>query len=251
MKLRYIIEYLDDFLQSALFRDYCENGLQFGDPEKIVSKIALGVTADLATIRAASNFKADLLITHHGLFWKGEPQKITGYKHKRVAALIESNMSLLVYHLPLDAHREVGNNWKVALDLGWSDLKSFGRDGPQLGVAGHFPHMMHEDLIRRFEEYYSTKIKASVIGLKTPVTSAALIAGNGYKEIVTAANEGYDCLITGSFDEPAWSLAHETGTGFLAFGHTATEKIGPKALAAKLSETLNLPTVFIDTENAF
>ncbi|MEG2355099.1 MAG: Nif3-like dinuclear metal center hexameric protein [Victivallaceae bacterium] len=246
-----LVNYLNVLLAESLFKDYCENGIQFGDPEQTINKIALGVTADLETIEKAVSLQADVLITHHGLFWKGEPQRIIGYKKIRIDRLSQANLSLVAYHLPLDAELTFGNNWKVAHDLGWQNPTAFGSDSPQLGVMGNVPQIPIEDFVSILERYYETSLKTAVLKGNKIVAKVSLLAGNGYREIVHSASLGCDCHITGSFDEPAWSLAKENKINFLAFGHSATEKVGIKGLMNHLNRDLNIPLVLIDTDNPF
>ncbi|MBF5051124.1 GTP cyclohydrolase 1 type 2-like protein [Candidatus Clavichlamydia salmonicola] len=226
--------------------DYCPNGLQV-QGKKEIKIFATAVTADQATIERAIENNVDALIVHHGLFWKGDPYPLIGHKRQRIALLLKHNISLLAFHLPLDAHQDIGNNWKVAKDLRWSNLKVFS----EIGVQGTFPSCPREDFEKKLNDYYGVSTKAAVLGGAKIVSSAALISGGAYKEIGNAINAKVDCFITGNFDEPVWSIAYEENINFFAMGHTATEKIGPKALAAAIKKDLGLEGHFIDTLNLF
>ncbi|ADZ18890.1 MULTISPECIES: Nif3-like dinuclear metal center hexameric protein [Chlamydia] len=251
MKVADLLVYLNDLLSPESFPDYCPNGLQVGSPGSDIQKIAVGVTADLPAIRAAIEIEANVLIVHHGLFWKGMPYPITGMLYDRIQYLIKHDIQLLAYHLPLDAHPLIGNNWKVAHDLQWTNLQPFGSFLPHLGVQGSFSPTPIKLFIENLSAYYQSPIKAQALGGKEIISSAALISGGAYKELSQAILCNVDCFITGNFDEPAWSTAMENHLHFLAFGHTATEKVGPKALAHYLQTHLQIPSTFIDTDNPF
>ncbi|BAE81140.1 conserved hypothetical protein [Chlamydia felis Fe/C-56] len=251
MKVADLLVHLNTLLSPESFSDYGPNGLQVGNPQIVVQKIAVGVSADLATIHAAIDNDANVLIVHHGLFWKGSPYPITGMLYNRMQYLIKHDVQLIAYHLPLDAHTSIGNNWKVAHDLKWKNLQPFGSSLPYLGVQGSFSPISIETLIDKLSNYYQAPIKAKALGGKETVSSAALISGGAYKELSAAILAQIDCFITGNFDEPAWSAALENHIHFLAFGHTATEKVGPKALAEHLQAQLPVPAIFIDTCNPF
>jgi dinuclear metal center YbgI/SA1388 family protein len=242
--LQELCHYLNGFLQTALFEDYCPNGLQL-EGKNEVKRIATAVTADWATIQQAASAQVDLLLVHHGLFWNRDPYPITGIKKEKIALLLKHNISLLAYHLPLDAHPEIGNNWKAAKDLGWQELQPF-----SVGVKGRVSHLPVEQCIRQLEQYYDHHAVSALGGAKT-IHSIALISGGAYKSLSDAAKESIDLFITGNYDEPAWNVAFEEKINFAALGHTATEKIGPKALGEHLKQQFNLEVRFIDTANPF
>lgn len=246
--LQQLIDYLTKLYECPITGDYCENGLQFEGKEK-VSKAGTAVTASLATIEAAVEAKVDVLITHHGLFWKGDGSSIIGAKKARLELLFRHNISLFGYHLPMDAQPEIGNNWSAARDMGWQNLEPFGwMNGAFIGVKGTFPSKPRDAFKKELEAYYNHPA-ACAFGGKDQVQSAALISGGAYRSIPEASKEKLDCFVTGNFDEPAWHMAHEERINFYAMGHSATEKVGPQALAKKLSELV--PTVFIDISNPF
>lgn len=240
-----LVNQLNDFLQVPLFSDYCVNGMQVqGKPQ--VKKIATAVSCSLNIIEEAIAKEADVLIVHHGLFWDKESPVIQGVKREKLAKLLKSGISLLGYHLPLDAHKEVGNNWKAAIDLGWQEIEPFYK----IGVRGKFPKCSRENFQKQLEDYYGQKA-VTALGGKEQVASCALISGGAYRQLADAADLGVDCYITGNFDEPAWHMAHEEKINFYALGHASTEKIGPRALADYLRRVLNLDAVFIDEVNPF
>ncbi|MFZ0564725.1 MAG: Nif3-like dinuclear metal center hexameric protein [Chlamydiales bacterium] len=250
MNRKQFIEYLDSYLNTPLIKDFCPNGLQIEGKEGI-EKAATAVSANKETIEKAVEAKVDALIVHHGLFWSRDPYPIVGTKREKIHLLLEHGISLLAYHLPLDAHQLVGNNWKAANDLGWKECQPFGiLNDVSLGVKGIFSPIPIEQFISELENYYQHGATAALGGKKI-IQSAALVSGGAYKEVNRAAEEGVDCFITGHFDEPAWNIAHEEKIHFLALGHSATERVGPKALAHHIQSQLEIPCAFIDVPNPF
>lgn len=180
-----------------------------------------------------------------------DPYPLTGTKKDKIALLLQAGVSLFAYHLPLDAHREVGNNWQAARDLGWENLEPFGEYyGTEIGVRGIFPARPIEKLIAEVEAYYG-HTASTALGGKKSVASCALVSGGAYKELSKAAAIGAECYITGNFDEPAWNVAFEEKIHFLALGHSATEKVGPKALARHLAQHFGVPAEFLEIPNPF
>jgi dinuclear metal center YbgI/SA1388 family protein len=248
--LQELYTYLDQLLQPIPMTDYCVNGIQVEGASKI-TKLATAVSANLETIRAATAWGAQALIVHHGLFWNRDSHEIRGVKREKLALLFSHDISLLAYHLPLDAHRAVGNNWKAAIDLGWTDLEPFcGDKGVFLGVKGRFPAISREEFQEKIEAYYQHPAHAA-LGGKEVVESAGIVSGGSYRFISDAIAENLDCFIAGNFDEPAWSQAHEEKINFYAMGHSATERIGPMALCEELKKQFPIECKFIDVYNPF
>lgn len=236
--------YLNDLLPNPLTPDFCPNGLQVEGAAQI-SKVATAVSASVATIEEAVRLGVQALVVHHGIFWRNDDLVVKGVKRKKLALLIENNISLLAYHLPLDAHPEIGNNWKAAIDMGWQDLQPF----DEIGVKGRVS-LSREEFQARLENYYKHPA-AVALGGKERIETAALISGGAYRSLALAAAEGVDCFVTGNFDEPAWSTALEEKINFYACGHTATERVGPIALGRAIQERFVLECPFIDTPNPF
>lgn len=244
------IERLDKLLGSSDFADHCPNGLQV-EGRKEVRKIGFAVSASLAAILEAKKRGVDLLIVHHGIFWNKDPYPIVGWKKERVAALLEAGISLAAYHLPLDAHPILGNNWKAGIDLGWQNLSPFGLYGKQeIGVKGSFPSIPVSEFQKELEAYYGHKAHTA-LGGKPLVSSVALISGGAHRSIEMAADAGIDCFITGSFDEMIWDLAFERGIHFFALGHYATERVGIFALRKYVEQEWGIPCESIDLVNPF
>lgn len=250
ISLQELCLHLDHLLDVQAYKDYCPNGLQL-EGKSGIRKIAIAVSASVKTIQEAVQIGADALIVHHGIFWSGDPYPIIGVKSRKIELLIKHNISLLAYHLPLDGHRELGNNWKAALDLGWRDLvPCCPANGMPIGVMGKFDRTSRADFQKHLEKYYEHRAEAAPGG-KEEVCSGMLVSGGAYKMLSEAAKQGIDCFITGNFDEPAWHDAYEQGVNFFALGHSATERVGPRTLGSYLKETIGVEVVFIDISNPF
>lgn len=248
--LEALTNYLNILFPPNIISDYSPNGLQIEGHAEI-NKIGTAVSASLETIQEAIKQKVGALIVHHGLFWSGDSYVITGIKKEKIQLLLSHGISLFAYHLPLDMHPLYGNNWKAALDMGWSDLKPFGNyKGSFIGVKGCFPKIARKDFQRSLEKYYCHPAICAHGGSKI-ISSAALISGGAYKSLSEAISEKVDCFITGNFDEPVWHQAFEEKINFYALGHSATERVGPKALGEHLQEHFKVTTAFIDIHNPF
>ncbi len=247
-----LVLHLNDLFKVDQIKDYGPNGLQVDSDQSKISLVATAVSASLETIEQAVKHKVDVLLVHHGLFWESTPRPIVGTLRKKVQKLLDHKIALLAYHLPMDAHPLLGNNWTAAKDLGWSDLKPFGSivgDTP-IGVQGVFPPLPVSNFQTQLENYY--KHPATVaLGGPAHVQSAALISGGAHREFIKAKKAGVDCFITGSFDEPIWHLAKEENIHFFAMGHSNTEEVGPKALGKYLEETFGLKHIFLNLPNPF
>lgn len=247
---RKLQNYLDHLLPLDGLVDCCPNGLQVEGREEI-THIGCAVTASLATIEAAVAKGIDALIVHHGLFWNKEKETIEGTQKKKLKLLLENELSLFAYHLPLDKHPDVGNNWKAAKELEMSELSPFAQWGSSfIGVKGKIEPEQRDVFLHRIEAYYGHKAVCA-FGGPSVIKTVGIVSGGAYRCIKDAAIEGLDAFITGSFDEPAWHMAFEEGVNFLALGHSATERIGPLALCTHLQKTFLLPCTFIDIENPF
>ena len=241
---------LDDYLHTLLsptdFKDYGPNGLQVEGSSQ-VRLVVSGVTASLAFIDAAVAAGADTLLVHHGLFWRGQDGRLTGWLRQRVARLMAHNINLYAYHLPLDAHAELGNNAQLGLRLG---LVANGRFGEQsLGFIG--PAMLHTDLAELTATLAQTlgRTPTVVPGDGRPLARIGWCTGGAQSYFEAAIEAGADAFITGEISEPQAHLARETGVAFLACGHHATERYGAPAVAAAMAERFGLQHRFIEVEN--
>ena len=241
-----IESFLRELLSVDRFKDYGPNGLQVQGRDQVL-KIASGVTASLAFIEAAIGAGADTLLVHHGLFWRGQDGRLTGWLRERVARLIRADINLLAYHLPLDAHDRLGNNAQLGLRLGWQAQARFGDQ--DLGFIGHSPEPVDLAQLQQRARLALGREPVCEPGDGRPLRRLAWCTGGaqGYFEAAIAA--GADAFVTGEMSEPQAHLARETGVAFLACGHHATERFGASAVAAEVAQRFGLEHVFIDVPN--
>lgn len=243
-----LLRAFDDLLEPQKFEDYGPNGLQV-EGRNEVSRIVSGVTASRALIEGAIAARADAVFVHHGLFWRGHDGRVTGWLKQRLALLLQHDISLFAYHLPLDAHPELGNNAQFGRQLG---LQSRARFGPQelgflggrsdggiwstAGLAAHLEATLGHSVVRVGAE-------------DRPLHAIAWCTGGaqGYFEAAIAA--GADAFITGEISEPQAHYARECGVAFLACGHHASERYGAPAVAAHVAARFGLKHRFIDIDN--
>ncbi len=234
-------------LQPDTFKDYGPNGLQV-EGRAEVRRIASGVTASRAFIEQAIAWGADTLLVHHGLFWRGQDGRLTGWLAERVRLLMAAQVNLFAYHLPLDAHAELGNNAQLGLHLGLQADARFGEQA--LGFIG--PAVSGLTTLQPLADRVNQVLRRQPLVLPgdgRPLQRVAWCTGGaqGYFESAVAA--GADAFITGEISEPQAHLARETGVAFLACGHHATERYGAPAVAAHVALQLGLEHRFIDVDN--
>jgi len=240
---------LDALLQPSLFRDYGPNGLQVEGKHEI-RKIVSGVTASLALIEAAIDVGADAILVHHGLFWRGQDGRVTGWMRQRLSRLLAHDINLFAYHLPLDAHPQLGNNAQLALQLGvtlYDDNR--GRFGEQsLGFMGECSPTTAGAWAAHVQQVLGRDV--TLVGDEArPVQRVALCTGGAQSYFEPAIAAGADVFITGEISEPQAHYARESGVVYLACGHHATERFGAPAVAAHLALQLGLDHQFIDIPN--
>ena len=246
MALRGEVEsHLAALLTVDRFKDYGPNGLQVEGRSEVL-RLVSGVTASLALIEAAVADGADALLVHHGLFWRGQDGRITGWLRQRLALLLAHGINLYAYHLPLDAHAELGNNAQLGLRLG---LLADGRFGEQdLGFIGEVGAVDAQALAARVGMALG-RAPLLLPGDGRTLRRLAWCTGGaqGYFEAAIAA--GADAFITGEVSEPQAHIARETGVAFLACGHHATERYGAPALGEHLAARFGLQHRFIEIDN--
>lgn len=243
-----LVEEADRFLNAARIADYCPNGLQVeGRPQ--VRRIVSGVTASQALLDAAVEAEADVVLVHHGYFWKGEDARVTGMKRRRLQTLLGHDISLLAYHLPLDLHPEVGNNVQLARQLEITVEGPLDPENPKVvGLLGSLAEpMTARDFARRVQE---------VLGREPLLVEGAVMVrrigwctggGQGYIDDAIAA--GVDLFLTGEASEQTFHSARENGVSFIAAGHHATERYGVQALGDYLARRFAIEHLFIDCPN--
>ncbi len=249
VSLRELVNYCDDLLQAAGFQDYCPNGLQV-EGRAGVGSIVSGVTASQALIEAAAARRADLVLVHHGFFWKGEDARVTGIKRQRLGALLGHQISLLAYHLPLDAHPQLGNNAQLARRLGLPEQGRFGSGvGPDLACFGSLEAPLTvQDLSARIQDVLGRQPQCIAAGPQR-IRTVGWCTGAAQSYLEEAARRGLDAFISGEISEPTVHIAREYGIHYFAAGHHATERYGVQALGEHLAGRFAIEHTFIDIDN--
>jgi len=245
--------YLNTLLQPEKIKDFCPNGLQVQGNKKI-SRIVTGVSATQALIDQAITLQADTILVHHGYFWKNESAVIRGMKYKRIKALLDNNINLFAYHLPLDIHAELGNNAQLAKLLSIGNVQALEVGNPvSVPVRGEFNHThTGQSLSALISEKLSREclhIPPSLTESNKAIQSVAWCTGGGQGYIELAAEQGIDAFISGEASEQTTHVAKEMGIHFFAAGHHATERYGVKALGEHIQNELALKVDFVDIDN--
>lgn len=238
--------HLGQMLELGRFKDYCPNGLQVEGKSEIVRLMA-GVTASQALVDAAVEWGADALLVHHGWFWRGEDGRVTGWRRKRLAKLLSHDINLFAYHLPLDAHPEVGNNAQLARLFGWTPTGRFGDQ--DICFIGTAPEGSTAGSIACVVERALGRVPLLLGERDQAVSTVAWCSGGGQGYFEQAMAAGADLFLSGEISEQTTHLARECGVCYLAAGHHATERYGVKALAGHLGERFGLECRFLDLDN--
>jgi dinuclear metal center YbgI/SA1388 family protein len=241
-----LARHADELLEIGRFSDYCPNGLQV-EGGRPVRRLASGVTASRAFIEAAVAWGADALLVHHGYFWKGEDARVTGMKRERLRLLLSHDVSLLAYHLPLDAHPELGNNAQLARRL---DLRVEGplcEDG--IGLAGSLPETLDGKALAVRLESALGRVPLWVAGGPARIRRVGWCTGAAQGYIEQAVALGLDAYISGEISEQTVHVAREAGIHYFAAGHHATERDGARALGEHLANVFGFQHEFMDIEN--
>ena len=246
MLLNDLRDYIASLLEPDRFRDYCPNGVQV-EGRAEVRRIASGVTASQRLLKAATAWNADAILVHHGYFWRNEDAAITGIKKQRIAHLLQYDVSLLAYHLPLDAHAELGNNAQLGQRLGFMEHGRFGEQD-----IACYVELVQKQTLAQLTRKISNSLQRMplVIGESNPtIRQIAWCTGaaQGYFEAAIAL--GVDAFLTGEISEQNVHVAQETGVIFIAAGHHATERYGVQALGAHLAEHFGIEHHFFELEN--
>ena len=243
----------DELLQPELFKDYGPNGLQVEGRAHVTSLVS-GVTASLALIQAAVDVGADAIFVHHGLFWRGQDGRVVGWMKQRLALLMAHDINLFAYHLPLDAHPELGNNAQLAKQLGLVARDGlagrFGQDG--LGFLGECVDGSAFARADELANLVQSTLQRSVVLVgpaDKPVRRIAWCTGGAQSYFEAAIAAGAEAFITGEMSEPQAHYARELGVPFIACGHHASERYGAPAVAAHVAARFGLTHQFIDIDN--
>ncbi|AMN49782.1 Nif3-like dinuclear metal center hexameric protein [Psychrobacter sp. P2G3] len=259
-----LTQFCDDYLSASAFKDYAPNGLQV-DGGQPIRRIVTGVTACEALIDAAIEAKADAIMVHHGYFWKGEPEPITGMKGRRIRKLMQHGISMIGYHLPLDAHPTIGNNAKLAEMLGLTITEAlYPHESHPVGNIAICTPQSTETLIQTITQalgrvplhisgnyHYSANDQSDQTNVTAPklIERVGLCTGGAQDMIEQAAAMGCDAYISGEISERTTHSARELGIDYFACGHHATERGGIQALGKLVTEHFGLPVTFIDIDN--
>ena len=241
-----IINYLADLLDVKQFKDYSPNGLQVqGKPE--VRKVVAGVSATQALIEKAIEQEADLILVHHGWFWDKEDPRIVGMKYKRLKLLMDHDINLLAYHLPLDAHAEYGNNAQLAKRLGIQIEDVMDKQG--VGNYGRLPEYVSLEKFSETIQQSLSRAPTVISGGDHAIRRVAWCTGGAQNWIHKAAEAGVDAYISGEISEHTVHVAREMGVHYIAAGHHATERYGALALGEHIAAKFGLLFEFIDIDN--
>jgi dinuclear metal center YbgI/SA1388 family protein len=248
-----LLEALNALLQPERFRDYGPNGLQV-EGRGTIGKIVSGVTASRALIDAAIDERADAILVHHGLFWRGQDGCVTGWMKQRLSRLLAQDINLFAYHLPLDAHPALGNNAQLGLQLGLCPYEDGrGRFGEQgLGFMGERAQTHIFESPQQLAAHASAVLGREVTLVcadQRPIRKVAWCTGGAQSYFEAAIAAGADAFITGEISEPQAHYARECGVAYLACGHHATERYGAAAVGAHVARELGVEHVFVDIDN--
>lgn len=236
---------LNQFLNVSAFQDYAPNGLQVEGREE-VKRIVTGVTACQALLDAAAAQQADAVLVHHGYFWKNEPAVVRGMKRRRLKTLLVNDINLYGYHLPLDAHPEVGNNALLGAGL---NAAALGEIEPLLPYGELCEPTSGDGLRQRLETLLARPVLHSGDNAPAVIKRVAWCTGGGQGFIEQAASFGVDAFITGEVSEKTIHVAREMGLHFYAAGHHATERAGIRALGEWLARRHGFDVTFVDIPN--
>lgn len=239
-----ILNTLTDWLSPDDFKDYCPNGLQVEGSAEI-HRVISGVTASRALIDAAIEAEADMILVHHGYFWKGEDQAIRGMKRERIQRLLQNNINLVAYHLPLDDHPEMGNNRQLA------DVLNIRNPRPMDGLVwqGELAEPLSPAEFEARIESALGRTPLHVGAGANEISRVGWCTGAAQGFIDKALEAGLDAYISGEISEPTTHTARECGIHYYAAGHHATERYGVQALGRALAETFGVQHRFIDCDN--
>jgi dinuclear metal center YbgI/SA1388 family protein len=244
-----LLKSFDDLLKPEQFRDYGPNGLQVEGCNE-VRKIVSGVTASQALIEAAIAAKAQAVFVHHGLFWKGQDGRVTGWMKQRLTLLLAHNINLFAYHLPLDAHAELGNNAQLGLKLGLVAHSRFGeQDLGFMGARADGDAFESASSLAAVLEQVLKRPVTAVSGTGRALKNIAWCSGGAQSYFEAAIAAGADAFITGEISEPQVHYAREMGVAYFACGHHASERFGAAAVAAHIAAQWGLSHEFIEIDN--
>jgi len=245
-----VLDELERLLEPQRFEDYCVNGLQVPGASEVAT-LATGVSAHAELFELAAAERAEMLLVHHGLFWGDGVRAVDELLAHRLRTLLDANLALVAYHLPLDAHPELGNNALLAAGLGCEQLEPFAlHRGEPIGFVADVPERIAapDALFAAVAELTQREPLVFAEGAAT-VRRLAIVSGAGADYLQDAARAGAQALLTGEVSERSMASARECGLHLIAAGHYATETFGVRRLGDHLAERFGLRHVFIDVPN--
>lgn len=248
ISLTELSRYTAQLLKVSAFNDYCPNGLQV-EGRADIKRIVTGVTACEALIDQAIAQQADALIVHHGFFWKGEDPCLSGMKGRRIKKLMQADISLLAYHLPLDAHPTLGNNAQLAQRLGWKTTAGLDSSEYPVGLVGELEGPLSLEALSQQLHEALDREPLFIGDAGQIIERLAWCTGAAQSYIDKAVAAGVDCFISGEISEPTVHVAREMGVAYIAAGHHATERYGVKALGEHLAQQFAVDVSFVDIDN--
>lgn len=244
-----LLDYLDTKLESGRYKDYCPNGLQVAGTQE-VNTIVTGVTASLALIEAAIEAQADTIIVHHGYFWRGEDARVVGIKQQRLKLLLTHDINLIAYHLPLDAHPELGNNVQLGNRLNIEiDGRVSGTGDPAIALCGSLNEVKSLSDFTADIRLALQREPTVIQGHDRQISTVGWCTGAAQSYLLQAAELGLDVFVSGEISEQTVHLARELGINYIAAGHHATERYGVQALGEHLAAQFDITHRFIDINN--
>jgi len=246
-------QWLDETLQPQRFRDYCPNGLQV-EGKSTIRRLVTGVTASQALLHAAIVRQADAVLVHHGWFWKHEDACVRGPKRRRLALALAHELNLLAYHLPLDAHPELGNNAQLGVQLALTVQRDAQGAPVTCGPDGlvWLGECTPDTTLDTFAKHVHQTLQRQPLAVgdpQRPVRRIAWCTGGAQGFMQAAVDAGADVYLTGEASEQNFHLAQETGVGFIAAGHHATERYGVRALGLEIARHFGIEVTFVDLDN--
>lgn len=247
-----LLKYLNSLLKPETFEDYAPNGLQVEGTENL-TKLAFAVSATQESIKAAIAWGAQGIVVHHGILWKYQGARtITGAWGERVKLCVKNDLNLFAYHLPLDAHADIGNATALAQAIGMNTLTPFALYKKQpMGQKGRLnTDMSAKDFKQKLEQVLNHPVIIATPDENKMISSVGIITGGANNDWIKAMEENLDAYITGEISEYNWHDAREAGIHYFAGGHHATEKFGIQALMGKIkSDFKDLEVKFFDSNN--
>jgi dinuclear metal center YbgI/SA1388 family protein len=238
-----IVAHANALLEIERFPEFAPQGLQVLGADE-VTRIACGVSCSRELFERAVELRAELVLVHHGLFWRNEPLVVDARLRGRLEALFRGNASLVAYHLALDAHPTLGNNAQLAARIGATPERPF----EMVGLGCAIEPLPVDELAARIEAVVGRR-PLVLSGGDREVGRLAVSTGGAGHDLIRAAHEGYDALLTGEPEEPSGATARELGIHLIAAGHHATERLGVQALAAHLGERFELEWEYVEIDN--